>query len=153
MAGLKLKVPPVAQGLLALILIWLSGRFWPLYRIEIVSRNAVSLGIILLGVVVGAAGVCAFIRLRTTVDPRYPDKATRLVVGGVYKYSRNPMYLAILLVLVGVTVYLGALSSLLVVFLFVVTINRYQIVPEEQSLLRKFGDAYRQYTERVRRWI
>ena len=153
MAGLKLKIPPVAQGIIALILIWLSNRFWPLYRIEINFKNAVSLGIIWLGIVVGGLGVSAFIRMRTTVDPRYPDKASRLVVIGIYKYSRNPMYLAILLVLIGVAVYLGALSSLLVIFLFIGYINRYQIVPEEQLLLEKFGDGYRQYAQRVRRWI
>jgi protein-S-isoprenylcysteine O-methyltransferase Ste14 len=153
MAGLKLKVPPVAQGIIALFLIWLSSRFWPVYRIEINYKNAVSLGILLLGTVVGGLGVSAFIRLRTTVDPRYPDKANRLVVIGIYKFSRNPMYLAILLVLTGVAVYLGALSSLLVIFLFIVYINRYQIVPEEQLLVQKFGDNYRQYAERVRRWI
>jgi protein-S-isoprenylcysteine O-methyltransferase Ste14 len=153
MAGLKLKVPPVAQGVIALVLIWLSSRFWPLYQIEIIFKNAVSLGIILLGIAVGGLAVSAFIRLRTTVDPRYPDKASRLVVIGIYKYSRNPMYLAILLVLTGVAVYLGALSSLLVILLFIGYINSYQIVPEEKLLLEKFGDGYRQYAERVRRWI
>ena len=103
-AGLKLKIPPVAQGIIALILIWLSSRFWPLYRIEINFKNGVSLGIILIGIVVGGLGVSAFIRLRTTVDPRRPDKASRLVVIGIYKYSRNPMYLAILLLLIGVAI-------------------------------------------------
>jgi protein-S-isoprenylcysteine O-methyltransferase Ste14 len=153
MAGLRLKVPPLAQGVVALILIGASSRYLPMYRMEIFFQEVLALGLILLGIWICALAVSAFIRLRTTVDPRYPDKASRLVVTGIYHYSRNPMYLAILLVLVGVAVYLGALSSLWVIIFFVFYINRYQIVPEERSLEQKFGDSYRQYAERVRRWI
>ena len=72
---------------------------------------------------------------------------------GIYKYSRNPMYLAILMVLIGVSVYLGALSSILILLIFVIYINQFQIVPEERSLEQKFGDSYRQYAKGVRRWV
>ena len=101
----------------------------------------------------GISAVASFIRLRTTVDPRYPEKASKLVVVGIYRYSRNPMYLAIAIVLFGISIFLGALSSLLILFLFVAYINRFQIVPEEQILKEKFGRQYLEYADQVRRWI
>lgn len=153
MSRLSLKIPPVAQGVIALVLVWLLSRYWPVRRIDFMFKGVVSLGLIGAGVLVGAWAVATFIKLRTTVDPRYPDKASRLVVVGIYKYSRNPMYLAILLVLLGVALHRGALSSVLVVPLFVVYINRYQIAPEERSLAQQFGESYRHYAGRVRRWL
>ncbi len=153
MSKLSLKVPPVAQGLIALILIWLFNRYLPILRINLPFKGAIALIIIAIGIGVGVAGIAVFIKLRTTVDPRYPDRARKLVAIGIYRYSRNPMYLAILLGLMGASVYLGALSSLLVIYVFVTYINRYQIAPEERSLEQKFGDSYQQYAQQVRRWI
>ena len=153
MTKLSLKIPPVAQGVIALILVFLVNRYLPVYRMDIRFKGPFSLTIVGIGVLVGITAVAAFIRLRTTVDPRYPNKASRLVVIGIYKYSRNPMYLAILLILTGVAVCLGALSSLSVIFLFVAFIHFYQILPEEKALEQKFGESYRQYAGRVRRWI
>ena len=153
MFKLGLKVPPVAQGIIALILIWLLSRYWPVYRMNTIFQGAVALSIISIGLCVGALAVVVFLKLRTTVDPRYPNKTIRLVTTGIYKYSRNPMYLAILMVLIGVSVYLGALSSILIILIFVIYINQFQIVPEERSLEQKFGDSYRQYAKGVRRWV
>ena len=153
MSNLRLKIPPVAQGIITLVCIWLLSRYVPIFHIDITFKAIVSVVIICIGVLVGVLAVSSFIRLRTTVDPRYPEKASKLVVNGIYRYSRNPMYLAIVLVLFGISIYLGALSSLLILFLFVVYINRFQIVPEEQMLTQKFGEQYIQYTSQVRRWI
>ena len=153
MSKLSLKIPPVAQGIIALMLIWLFNRYIPILNIDIIFKGAFSLVIICIGGFVGILGIAAFIKLRTTVDPRNPDKASKLVIVGVYRYSRNPMYLAIVLILAGVSVYLGALSSILVVFFFVAYINRFQIVPEDQMLEKKFGENYVQYTKQVRRWL
>ena len=153
MPKLSLKIPPVAQGIIALIFIWLFNRYIPIFHIDIVFKGAVSLVIICIGVLVGVFGISAFIKLRTTVDPRYPERASKLVVIGIYRYSRNPMYLAIVFVLTGVSVYLGALSSFLVVFFFVAYINQFQIAPEERMLKQKFGEKYVQYIKQVRRWL
>lgn len=153
MSNLNLKIPPVAQGIIALMLIWVLDRHMPIFHIDIAFKEAVSMVIICMGGLVGVLAVAAFIQMRTTVDPRYPGKARRLVVIGVYKYSRNPMYLSIVLVLFGISIYLGAISSLLVPFLFVAYINQFQIVPEEQMLEQKFGKEYLKYAKHVRRWI
>jgi protein-S-isoprenylcysteine O-methyltransferase Ste14 len=150
---LSLKIPPGAQGIVAILLIWLFDRYAPLYDIKFIYQNVVACASIGTGAIVALSGIFAFIKFSTTVDPRYPEKASELVIVGIYKYSRNPMYLGILLIITGIAVYFGALSSIFVVLSFVVFINKYQIVPEEAALQEKFGESYTRYAQNVRRWL
>ena len=150
---LNLKIPPLAQAAIAIFLIWLFDRYAPLYDIDFNYQNLIARALIGIGAIVAVAGIFAFRKLKTTVDPRYPEKAKNLVIIGIYKYSRNPMYLGILLILTGIAVYSGALSNILVLFLFVAFINKYQIIPEETALQDKFGESYSRYTRTVRRWL
>ena len=83
----------------------------------------------------------------------HPEQTSRLVTGGIYQYTRNPMYLGMALVLTGIALYLADLSAFLGVALFVRYIGRYQIGPEEDMLLEKFGDEFETYQARVRRWL
>lgn len=94
-----------------------------------------------------------FYRSKTTIDPRDPSKANVLVAKGVYNYSRNPMYLALLLLLVAWGMWLGNAFNILLAAAFVAYMNRYQIGPEESALRDLFGKEYEQYTIRVRRWF
>lgn len=105
------------------------------------------------GVVFASLGVVAFRSAGTTVDPRVPDQSSSLVVGGVYRTSRNPMYVGFLLMLSGWGVLLGNIASLALLPVFVIYMNRFQIVPEERHMREKFGEDYRHYEEAVRRWI
>jgi protein-S-isoprenylcysteine O-methyltransferase Ste14 len=82
-----------------------------------------------------------------------PDASSAIVTGSVYRLSRNPMYLGFLLVLAAWAMFLSSLAAALVLPGFVGYMNRFQIVPEEQVLLKKFGPAYAQYMSRVRRWL
>ena len=99
------------------------------------------------------AGVYCFRRAHTTVDPLHPDKASRLVTGGIYRVSRNPMYLGMACLLTAWTIWLGALWPWLGPVAFVLYITRFQIRPEERMLTTLFGEAYTAYTQRVRRWV
>lgn len=153
MLKLRLKIPPVAQGIIALIFIWLLNRHMPVLHIDFAFKGILSAMLICIGTLIGFLAVAAFIKIRTTVDPRYPEKTSKLVVIGIYRYSRNPMYLAIVLVLLGISMYLGGISSLMVLVLFVIYINLFQIIPEEKILENKFGERYSKYTDNVRRWI
>lgn len=94
-----------------------------------------------------------FYRSRTTIDPRDPSKVTRLVTKGVYNYSRNPMYLALLLLLLAWGLWLGNAFNTIIAAGFVAYMNRFQIMPEEKALRDRFGKAYDQYAIRVRRWF
>ena len=151
--NLNLKIPPLAQAAIAILLIWLFDRYAPIYHIDFNYQNLIARAVIGIGSIVAVAGIFAFIKLNTTVDPMYPEKAKNLVIIGIYKYSRNPMYLGILLILTGIAVCFGALSNGFVLFLFVAFINKYQIILEETALQDKFGESYSRYTRTVRRWL
>jgi protein-S-isoprenylcysteine O-methyltransferase Ste14 len=104
-----------------------------------------------IGIAVAAFG--RFKRARTTVNPREPQTASSLVTGGVFGISRNPMYLGLLLILIGWALGLGTASPWLVPPLFVIVVSVLQIIPEEQALEKLFGKDYLQYRQRVARWI
>ena len=99
------------------------------------------------------AGAWGFRKSGTTVDPTRPGKASALVTTGVYRYTRNPMYLGFLLLLAGWAAFLSNGWSLLVLPLFVASMNRFQIGPEERVLAEMFGQEFEDYSNRVRRWI
>ena len=101
----------------------------------------------------GLAGIVAFRQARTTVNPLAPDKCSRLVDSGIFRFTRNPMYLALLMALIGWSIFLGNLWSLVMVLLWVIYIDRFQIRPEEEALETAFGDAFRQYRSKVRKWL
>jgi protein-S-isoprenylcysteine O-methyltransferase Ste14 len=105
------------------------------------------------GILIALLGVREFRRAQTTVDPRYPERSSQLVSSGIYRRTRNPMYLGMLLCLVAVAVYLQHLLPWFVLPAFVVYMGRYQIRPEERAMLNAFGADYEAYCNRVRRWL
>lgn len=90
---------------------------------------------------------------RTTFNPLDPSRASTLVTGGIYRLSRNPIYLSLLLLLVAYAVRLGAWVEWLGPAVFVAYVTRFQIIPEERILAAKFGAAFHAYRQRTRRWI
>ena len=107
----------------------------------------------LVGVACSALGVAAFRHARTTVNPLTPDATTALVVSGIYRVTRNPMYLGFLLLLIAEIVWLANPVALLVAPAFVLYLNRFQIGPEDIALRSRFGAEFNAYATRVRRWI
>ena len=99
------------------------------------------------------AALNLFRRHKTTFDPLDPAKAQNLVVTGIYKITRNPMYVGMALVLVAWCLVLGDIIAFLTLPAFVLAINELQIKGEERALLAKFGDDYAVYKTRVRRWL
>jgi len=99
------------------------------------------------------AGINEFRRHKTTIDPRQPQHSSSLVDTGIYRFTRNPMYLGFLVILAGWAVYLGNLLSFMVLPMYVLYLGKYQIEPEERLLAAKFGDRFEAYRRKVRRWI
>jgi len=151
--SLELKVPPLLVALILGVLMWLVARLTPGLTVAIPSVEIVAGAVLLTGVVIALAGVVAFRRARTTVDPTRPDNASAVVTGGIYALTRNPMYVGFLLALVAWAIWLGNLPAALGLPAFVKYMNRFQILPEERFLGGKFGDPYAAYLLRVRRWI
>ena len=153
MQKLETKIPPVVVFMIAALLIWLVSKYTPTIDLPTEIRWVIILSFLLFGAVMGLSGVFSFLKEKTTVNPIEPEKATSLVDSGVYKISRNPMYLALALVLIAFSVYLKSLWSLIIVLLFMVYMTRFQIFPEERAMIKLFGEEYADYMKRVRRWI
>jgi len=153
MKALELKVPPLVLVAIMAACMWAMSRLWPNACFSIPGVAWWSAGIAVLGLGIVVLGVMKFSAARTTVDPRVPEQSASLVVGGVYRYSRNPMYLGFFLVLCAWGLILGNVLSLLFLPAFIVYMNRFQIVPEEQSMSKKFAESYTQYRSEVRRWL
>jgi protein-S-isoprenylcysteine O-methyltransferase Ste14 len=153
MQWLELKVPPLLVALVVGVAMFGVSRAAPWLSAALPGGVAVAAVLVALGGIVALAGVVAFRRERTTVNPMTPSDSTSIVSGGVYRYSRNPMYFGFLLVLAGWAVYLSNAAAAALLVAFVVYMNQYQIKPEERALLAKFGPAFVQYTSRVRRWV
>ncbi len=126
MEALELRVPPLAQAAVVAAGMWGLSEAFPALRLPL-PGIVLAIPLFVTGAVVAFSAVLAFRRANTTVDPRLPNKATRLVVGGVYRYSRNPMYLGFLLILLGFACYLGNLTAFLMLPVFVAYMNRFQI--------------------------
>lgn len=150
---LELKIPPL------MVLFIMAGAMLgvtyaaPALSFRVPGRTAVALAFAALGMGAAIAGVVAFRRQHTTVNPLTPNASSAVVTGGIYRVSRNPMYLGFLLVLAGWVVYLSNAGAALIPPAFVAYLTRYQITPEERALIAKFGSQYTEYMSRVRRWI
>lgn len=144
--------PPVIDATFALAM-WATARLLPGLSADWPGRIALSVALASAGVLLALAGVVSFRRHRTTVNPLKPQAASALVSTGVYAFTRNPMYLGMLVVLVAWGLYLSNLAAAVLVPLFVPCLNRLQILPEERVLRAKFGAAFDAYAARVRRWI
>ena len=146
-------IPPPLLALAAGALMWAIARKAGLAAAEFPGRAPFAAGLAGAGLLLDLVSVAAFIRARTTVNPLAPSRTNALVVSGLYRWSRNPMYLGMLLILLGWAAWLAQPLALLPVALFVILIERMQIIPEERALEEKFGEEYRAYKRRVRRWI
>lgn len=143
--------PPIVAGIFA-ALMWLVSRYVPGLEQESSMRTGVALVPLVVGAVVCLSGVVSFRRAKTTVNPLKPETASSLVASGVFRYSRNPMYLGFALILVAWAAFLSSPIALLGVVGFVLYINRFQIAPEERALTSLFGQEFVEYKLRVRRW-
>ena len=153
MSALELKIPPVLITSLFALLMWLVSRLTPAAPISPALKIICLLVFTGLAAYVGLAAVALFRKANTTVNPLTPGSISSLVVSGIFRRTRNPMYLALLLALTGWGLYLANIFSLLVAIGFVIYINRFQIQPEERILEEIFGPEFHDYKNQVRRWI
>ena len=105
------------------------------------------------GLMFGLAGVVAFRKAKTTTNPVEPSATSALVISGVYRLSRNPMYVGLLLMLLGWAIFLAHPLAFGFLPIFVAYMNRFQISPEEWVLSSKFGELFNFYQQSTRRWL
>jgi len=139
--------------LVAAVVMWTLSRWLPVVHWIQRPWNRVGVFPAAIGFVIVVAAFARFHQARTTVNPRDPGKATQLVTDGVFRLSRNPMYLGLVLLLIGWALWLDSASPWLIPPLFMIVITRVQIIPEEQALEVLFGAEYVAYRRSVGRWI
>ena len=148
--------PRVYPGLLLLAMIalgWALARYAPVWRFGAPWVDAAAWILTVAGIAVIVAAIVQFHRTDTTIDPTRPGDASGLMTDGVFRWTRNPIYLGMVAVLLGFVLKMGGLSAALVVPLFMVLIGRWQIRAEEQALARLFGNEWQAYRQRTRRWL
>ena len=151
MIDIKTKFPPPLVALTFGFLINYTKNIFP--KIEI--RNEIIFGsfMIIIGLIIILSAIILFKKYQTTITPLNPSNATKLITDGIYKFSRNPMYLGLLLVLVGISIILSLTGGFFFILLFILYINLFQIIPEENAMVDLFKDEFLEYKKNVRRWI
>ncbi len=148
-----LKYPPILQVLVSLAIAWGLQRTLPQFSVEVPFADWIGGALGVIGVLITSVGVGIFAKNKTTINPVQPEQASKLVTDGLYRITRNPMYLGLLLLVTGVVIWFENLAGIASILLFMVTMTMFQIKPEEKVMEEKFGSEYLAYKRQVRRWI
>jgi len=153
MQALELKIPPPVVTFL------IAGAMWGVSPADSspeafhILRATAAAALALLGGAIALSGMLAFRRARTTFSPHRPERASALVATGIYRHTRNPMYVGLLMCLLAWSIFLFSAAALIGPLIFVYYIGRFQIAPEERMLSTIFGADFAAYCSRVRRWL
>lgn len=150
---LENRVPPPLVLLICMLAVWVGHRRFAGIRGEFWETGAWGIPYFLFGLAVIILGVVQFRAQRTTVNPLDPRQASSLVAKGIFAYTRNPMYLGMALILLGQNISLGWPPGFLLLIVFVLYIQFFQIHPEERAMRELFGEAFDRYCKEVRRWL
>ena len=151
MIDIKTKFPPPLVSLTFGFLINYTKNIFP--KIEINNKIFFGSSMIISGLIIIFSAIILFKKYHTTITPLNPFNATKLITDGIYKFSRNPMYLGLLLMLVGISTILNPIGGFFLIPLFVLYLNFFQIIPEENAMADLFKDEFLDYKKNVRRWI
>ena len=147
----NIKIPPPILVIILTSLVYFSSTKFEL--IHLPYRQSVSVIILIIGLIVIISPVIDFIKSKTTVNPVKFKNVNTLVTTGIYRYSRNPMYLGMILIIISTTVYYLNFVSVFSPLIFYIWINKFQISREEIFLEDKFGNEYLKYKSETRTWI
>lgn len=147
------KIPPPVVGALVALAMWLSAPLGPRFGLPDPAGPVLTGLLLVAGITFDLSGLLVFRAARTTINPLRPQRAAALVTTGVYRLTRNPMYVGMACLLGAWAVHLSSWPPLAGIVLFVAYITRFQIQPEERALAALFGAQYADYAARVRRWL
>ena len=150
---MKLKIPPVIVTFFFGFCMFLLAKFLAVGYFDFFGRTFLIVLFLVLAALIGFIAIGQFLKAKTTVNPLDVSQTKHLVTNGIFKYSRNPMYLALLLVLLAWGFWLGNAFNSLLAAGFVSYMNKFQILPEEQALTQRFEKEYQNYLIQVRRWF
>lgn len=150
---MKFPAPPLLVAAACCALVWVLDRAFPAARVATRWNDEIAVALFIAGIGLAVAGVVSFAHARTTVDPLHPDRASALVTNGVFRVTRNPMYVGMALAVAAFSTWWGTWFGIVGVVAFVAWIDRVQIPAEERALDAHFGAAFTAYRDRVRRWV
>jgi protein-S-isoprenylcysteine O-methyltransferase Ste14 len=153
MPALDLRVPPPVVALLAALAMWGVSRDAAASAAPEHVRLPLVIALAIVGAAFDLSGLIAFRRARTTINPMKPHSTSSMVDSGVYRVTRNPMYVGLVFLLCAWAVFLWSWWALPGPFAFAAYIGRFQIAPEEKALTALFGAEYLAYKAKVRRWL
>ena len=132
---------------------WLVSKYSLNTNFNLNGINILALVFLIIAIIMIVLSINKFKKNRTTISPLRPNKTSSLITSGIYNYTRNPMYLGLLLMLFSTALFMKNFISFLIIPLFVIFVTKNQIIPEEQILENIFGKEYRNYKKKVKRWI
>ena len=145
------KIPPPIIALVCSLGILFSKSFFKEY--SNVNNASISILFFLIGIACFFFAIKLFNKFDTTINPLKPEKATSLIVSGIYMYSRNPMYLGMLFILISISIRYNIIGGFISISTFIIYITKFQIIPEEQQLKRIFGEKFINYKKKTRMWL
>ena len=145
------RIPPPIVTIICGITIYYSKSFFNQFFSY--SNNIISLFLLILGLLVFLSAVKSFRIQKTTVNPLEPKQASSLVTSGVFKFSRNPMYLGMLIILLSLSCKFNLIGGIIISLFFYIFITKFQIIPEEAAMNELFGNEFIVYSNKTRRWI
>ena len=127
MIDIKTKFPPPLVALTFGFLINYTKNIFP--KIEVKNEFIFGSFMIISGLIIILSATILFKKYQTTITPLNPSNATKLITDGIYKFSRNPMYLGLLFVLLGISIILNPTGGFFLIPLFILYLNLFQIIP------------------------
>lgn len=152
MSFLENRIPPPIIGVLTILIIWALSRHGPGPVFDNTALTVFAIILAATGLFIDISSLLSFRKAKTTFNPLKPEKASTLVVSGLFKYSRNPMYLGMIFVISAFALHRGHILGILPIIGFYIYITRFQIIPEERAMLAQFKN-YQDYMKNVGRWI
>ena len=135
---MKTKIPPPILAVLMIGLVYLSTLLLEPTTFD--YQGALSISIVIIGLACALPSFRLFSRHKTTISPFTPSQTAVLLTEGMYRYSRNPMYLGLLLLIISSTMWFGSWLGILISLIFSFLMNFLQIIPEEDAFLKIFGE-------------
>ena len=145
------KIPPPIVTLICGLIIYYTHCLFP--NCELMFLKLLSVLFLVLGLLIGFSAIFKFIKKKTTVNPVKIEQASTLVNSGIFKYTRNPMYLGMLFILISISLNFNLYGGIVIVLFFYLFITRYQIIPEEKAMEKLFREEFKNYKKTTRRWL
>lgn len=147
---MKTLIPPPIVTIVFLFVIFFTK---DLFRLSLTLPSSLGFIIILVGLMIIFIAARQFKAVNTTINPIKPEKASVLVNKGIFSYSRNPMYLGMLLIIIGFSIIHNLLAIIVIMPIWIIYMTYFQIIPEEEAMEILFEEDFVNYCKKTRRWI